>query len=205
MFAGGEEWSCSLRSTVLDPLPAGGLQTVCNSLATTLGNWFTAGSIVSNFAALGWVKFNQVGVDGKQLGSVTAFKDLAPVAAGSSSGTYPAQVALVATLETGLTRGLAHRGRIFLPSPKFPVDADGRITQANADACATSVASLISSINAVTGYGSTIVASKGGINQAAGDQRSVTGVTVGRVLDTMRSRRTSLPEERTTVKPVTGF
>jgi hypothetical protein len=62
------------------------------------------------------------------------------------------------------------------------------------------VASLITALNADASYGETRIYS----NVREGASRLVTGVTVGRVLDTMRSRRTSLPEERTAVVTVGG-
>jgi hypothetical protein len=196
-----EQWSCSIRS---DPnfgdgnqLSQGALDEIWPAVAT----WFqSATSPIASHAKLGWLKFNRIGANGKYVNSTTYRKDWAtPLATGVSNASAP-QVSLVATLETGASRGRAHRGRIYLPAPRYPLENDGRITAASATAAATSVAGLLTTLNGIASYGSNRVYS----NIDAGTSRVITGVTVGRVLDTMRSRRTSLPEERTAVVTVGG-
>ena len=70
------------------------------------------------------------------------------------------------------------------------VVADGRISASEALEALNQITSFLDVINAASG-GSAIVASK----ERTGAQHTVTGVRIGRVLDTMRSRRTSLAEE----------
>jgi len=156
--------------------------------------------IIGAQARLAWLKFNRIGVDGKYVNAFTNRHDWAPTLATSSGSPYPPQVSLVATFETGAARGLAHRGRMFLPTPLAAIDADGRITGGAAASAATKVAALLSALNALPGYGESRVYS----NVRAGASRPITGVTVGRVLDTMRSRRSQLAEERSPVMPVGG-
>lgn len=202
LFSGLEEWSCTLRSTTTGTDDDAGATAALAAIGDVVSLWVQGNPIMGAQARLGWLKFNRVGVDGKYLSNTTRLREFTPERVNASGGgNYPAQIALVATLETGAQRGLAHRGRIFLPCPRFGIGVDGRITAEDAQTAATSVATLLGNLNSATGYGSTIVASR----TRSGDQRVVTGVTVGRVLDTMRSRRTSLPEERTPVTPVTGF
>lgn len=198
LLPGGEGWSTSLRST---PNFAG--STTVNDVAAAVSAWFvTTTSPVCRAATLTWVKHNAIGLDGKYQSQTTNLVEYAtPVLSGGpSSPQHPNQTALVATLETGLARGLAHRGRMFLPLPRYGLQADGRITAADALAAATSVAGLLSALNGVAGFGDVIVAS----NVREGAVNSVTAVSVGRVLDTVRSRRTSLGEERTALATVTG-
>lgn len=201
MYGSTEEWSCSLRANTTGASGTSD-QAVCDSLATLLSSKWSGGQfpVGGAKAQLGWVKYNRVGVDGKYLGGSTILKEVAPPV-GAGATTYPPQVSLVATLETGLTRGLAHRGRMFLPVPRYAVGADGRISATDANGAAAEVAALLTAMNGLAGFGTVVVASK----TRAGDQRTVTGVTVGRVLDTMRSRRTSLGEERSPVSAVAGF
>lgn len=196
-----DEWSCTLR---LSPgFGAGDLeteQTACNAIAAALSTRFTGGAaVIQNKASLAWVKLNRVGTDGKYIRNVTVRKDVSPVATPSGSSTaMPPQVALAATLTTDAARGLASKGRIFLPAPNAPGDTNtGRLQAAQALAAANFVAAMINDINNVPGVGNVCIFSKGSTKPGAnlpGVSRSVNGVRVGLALDTMRSRRHRLPE-----------
>jgi hypothetical protein len=195
---GAEQWSISLRST---PNFADNDAVGLDRIADLVGDWHEgAPAVVGGFAPMTWLKFNRIGVDGKYVADRTNRVDFAPPRVNNTGSPHAPQVSLVATLETGNLRGLAHRGRMFLPCPTAAVSNDGRIPAAAAQAAATKVASLITALNADPSYGETRIYS----NVREGASRLVTGVTVGRVLDTMRSRRTSLPEERTAVVTVGG-
>jgi hypothetical protein len=194
----GEQWSVSLRST---PNFADGDTAGLDAIAQAVSTWFTTGApIIGAAARLAYVKFNRIGPDGKYVGATTNRVDFTPVRGGNTVATHPPQISLVATLETGVTRGLANRGRMFLPCPVAGVDGNGRISANAALEVATKVAGLLSTLNALTPYGETRVYSAVG----SGASRLVTGVTVGRVLDTMRSRRTSITEERSAAVAVGG-
>jgi len=192
---GGEQWSMSLRSTVgggiEDNVPVH--QGVLETLRPILQAWITDnGSSIGSQARLGWAKYNRIMPTGLYKHGSTARVDYLPPVGPTQVTQHAPQVSLVATLETGQSRGLAHRGRIFLPAPRASVGADGRISAGDANSYATSIAGLISALNAIETYGLTVVMS----NVREGSTRPVTGVSVGRTLDTMRSRRTSLIEER---------
>jgi hypothetical protein len=120
-----------------------------------------------------------------------------------------AQESVAVTLTTALPRGYASKGRIYLPpSYHYAPAADGLLTVADATALANSVRKLINAINANTVVGNVMIYSKGkgvpSYNQArnrieytwpnAGASQVVTGVRVGRVVDTQRRRRRSLAE-----------
>jgi len=114
---------------------------------------------------------------------------------GTSAIGLPAQISQVATLTTAFPRGLASKGRIYLPQPQAAVGADGRWTTGIALATANAVKVLINAINAVSGMGTVHVMSKIG----SGATHPVTGIAVGRVPDTQRRRRRSLVEDRQSV------
>lgn len=119
------------------------------------------------------------------------------------------QNTMCATLTTDLPRGYASKGRIFLPpcNTMLPT-ADGRISAANANVLAASVKRLINELNANTAIGNVAVFSRGrGVpaydaehNRIEytypndGAVNAVTGVRVGRVVDTQRRRRRQLAE-----------
>jgi hypothetical protein len=102
---------------------------------------------------------------------------------------YPPQVALAVSLVTD-RRGPTGRGRIYLPAPPHDVQAaDGRTAAALAQQTATLFAGFINRLNGPAGFGDVSIVSTKGYST------KVTGVRVGRVLDTIRSRRTDLPED----------
>jgi hypothetical protein len=150
-------------------------------------------------------------------GAASASAFYLPVIAGADApqvGQLP-QASVCATLTTAIPRGYASKGRLYLPpSFLYRPAADGRLTVADASWLARSVKHLIDGINsAEAGNANVAVFSKGkGVkveNVAkqrwewtypnAGTTALVTGVQVGRVIDTQRRRRRSLDENRQTV------
>lgn len=181
-----EIWSGTLR---LDSPAVPEQASVANTLAAA---WNSVDSPCGMEVALGWVKVNQVGTDGTYIQQTTNLIELAdPAEHPTQASPYPNQVSLVATLNTPKSRGLAHRGRLFLPLPRYAIDggSDGRITPGSATAAATWLAGLIGSLNALSD-GNISVFSK--VREGAAEP--VSEVIVGRVLDTMRSRRSALDE-----------
>jgi hypothetical protein len=148
---------------------------------------------ISAYARITSIKLNRIGTDGRYTDSVTHER----VASSPEGGAYatrplPPQLACVATLTTLAERGLASKGRMYFPPTQGIADiaTDGRISATNAYNFASAVYTLFGNINGVytaatSGTGLVGVASSVG----AGMFRSVQGVRVGRVPDTMRSRR----------------
>jgi hypothetical protein len=150
--------------------------------------WFSrATSSIWNTAKLTQVKFAIIGANGLYAGDpyISTFLQ---VSGASSSNTHPFQVSRVITLDTA-RNGPTGRGRFYSPAPTGSVESDGSQQAAVALEAAGSAKTLISDVNiALTGAARVVVASSAGYNS------SVTSVRVGRVLDTVRSRRTSLRE-----------
>jgi hypothetical protein len=121
------------------------------------------------------------------------------------------QNTVVASLITALPRGLASKGRIYLPPSirATVVDATGLMTTANAQALANSTWTLIQAINANSVVGNVAIFSRGkGVARYDAEHKRVeydypnpgamnvvTGVRVGRVVDTQRRRRRQLVEQ----------
>lgn len=189
-----EQWSCTLRmSAAFAAQDQAGEEAALEGIVQVLTFQWAQQNPVSGDARVSFVKYNRVGVDGKYTRETTNQVDIAPPLLSAAGGVHPLQIALVATLETSVERGLANKGRIYLPSPWYPCSEPNRtISAGSAQGAATWVAGLITALNDVAGVGTVIVASK----TRAGAIRPVTGVNVGTVLDTMRSRRTSLLESR---------
>ena len=148
-----------------------------------------------------WGKFNQIQSDGTyEDGERTHVLDLPGVGVGATSGAASnvPQLALAVSWTTGKTRGLAHGGRIFIPMPGVAVNLSGQLDTSVTTGIATAWANLISEWNNEPGIDTgTLVASVvSGVDSQgrSGGVNAITGVRVGSVLDTMRSRRNALNE-----------
>jgi len=195
---GAEQWQCGLRmafptgATYADGAQDVGLEASADALIA----WFTSSDAgISPRATLEWVKQAVIGTDGTYL-TAPGIVEISPPEVGASSaegGVVPNQISLVATLLTGTSFGDAQRGRIYTPMPATTVGTDGKIASGHAQNLADSVAALIGDLNDIRTGGApevVVVMSRKG----AGTTRPVTSVSVGQVLDTHRSRRTSLDE-----------
>ena len=159
---------------------------------TALTTFFTGSGLIQAGAQLTAVKLNEIGTDGRYTQPQTVLHEFVPPIAGNSTtNPRPPQVALAVTLDTDARRGLAHAGRFFLPLPAGNISTDGRLSTASQSDYLTAARTLLDDINdAVPGYLVGITS-----NVGAGEQRYVRQVRVGRAVDTVRSRRTSIPED----------
>lgn len=154
-------------------------------------------------ARLQIIKLNELDIQGHYLGDQTVFHDYGTTGVPGQTGNpvHPPQIALVVSLTTERSRGLAHAGRFYIPCPAAPLQQDGRITDSAATFIAQQASSMLNSINAaLPGDYQVVVAS----DVREGAIQPVTGVRVGRVLDTVRSRRTSLAEEYMEGQPISA-
>jgi hypothetical protein len=192
-----EAWSFTLNVGADGGPPVAPTQAQADAVGGAIRSLFETTAFISQRAALTGVKLARIGTDGH-------YMDAKPTeyAAGGASGIggggsiNPApQVALAVTLEGPNPRAAAGRGRFYLPAPSFVVTADGRIGEADAQAVADRVGTLVNTINGQFSGRVAIVGSSTATGRGPAVQ-PVTAVAVGRVLDTIRSRRTSMPEGR---------
>jgi hypothetical protein len=150
-------------------------------------------SRISNSAKLSFVKVNAIAVNGKYRdGAGTNQAIYADVAGGGGTQMYPNQVALAIGLTTGFSRGPAHKGRFYVPLPNTGVDpADGLITDQEATVIKGSFNVLLTALNTVNSDYEVAVFSR---KLGSAGNRKVTGIQVGRALDTQRRRRRNLKE-----------
>lgn len=116
---------------------------------------------------------------------------------GSSGNPLPPQVALVATLVAGSGKGLAGKGRMYLPGIKFAVDGGGHIGTSDTQRIADQLAGFFNTINgSFDAPGEVINVSRGHKKLLGVGARNVpvNGVRVGNVFDTQRRRRNALAE-----------
>lgn len=202
-----EEWTCGLRMQyptqfVQDVVE----EDVIEELQEDLEAWVGRGnSFLSNAVKLNFVKFNQIDAEGHYAEeTATHARFFADVPGGPGSASMPPQVAVCLTLRTAVQRGMAATGRIYAPAMAIsPEQVSGLMDASQVALMAESFKTLIGDLNNAPGIGilegKVVVASQGG-QGGPGILRPVTAVSVGRVFDTHRSRRSSLPETPTTVQ-----
>jgi hypothetical protein len=158
------------------------------------------------------VKVARIGIDGTYPDNDAAYSHfyIPPIVGDFTPPTgQSAQQTLCVTLTTAVPRGLASKGRVFLPpSYWYKPGTDGLLVAADALKIGKSIQRLINEINANAVVGNVAIYSRGkgvAAYDAAhkrveytypnpGASNVVTGVKVGRVIDTQRRRRRSLPE-----------
>lgn len=187
-----EQWSSGLRfGTVVQPG-----ETALEDLYDQVYAWLSSSAInMCSYVRLNWVKLALVGIDGRYPDGVEALYYENPTGqAGPGQTNMPPQVSLAVTLETGVSRGRAHRGRMYLPPASLFPESDGRLTQVQATNAAVATASFLDLITNEMGAPVWVMSDIG-----TGTTRVATDVSVGRTLDTQRRRRRSIDEARVEV------
>lgn len=192
---GGEQWSNGMRIT--QPGQNGAAISyatsqayLTNAVLSLAAFHSSADTYVSSRAILEFAKANVIGLDGKYVYPLTNESVFTPVPGAGPN--HPAnQVALAVSLTTGVNRGVAHRGRFYLPMPSLEPQANGLISPEARNPVITAANALIVALNTdPSGLKVAVMSRKSG----APSHRQVTNVEVGRVLDTQRRRRRSLAE-----------
>lgn len=198
MFGGAEIWSTGfyLGSELADasPITAQGMADVSAAWETF---WTSASSEISNKYTYSQLKMHVVNNDGKTLADSAQYHSPATAKVGGSAAqANPPQIALVATLANSMPRGLATKGRMFLPGVNSTVDTTGHIGTASTTAIATNLKTFFDTIhNDADTPGNLMLASVGrGPLHTDGAIRMVNTVRVGNVYDTQRRRRNALAE-----------
>lgn len=183
-----EQWACSLHLHSASP-PA----ITAAIFKAPLQAWMNStGSLISNAASLEYVKFNEISpLTGRYILPTSDTALVTPPDFGTV-GTSPAQLSLSVGITTVLARGRGHAGRFYPPtgSTGSALDAQGREPASKTLGMAGAAVALINAINAAAAPAVVVVFSS--IGQSV---EVVTGVRVGRVWDTMRSRRSSIGED----------
>lgn len=199
----GEVWSNNIRLGSVADLDAApneadwlaAAQPILSSLFTGTGSKIGASTRVT------YLKLNKIGADGRYVSNTesnTRFLAGTSIIAGTQTVIYPFQVSLAITWTTAFARGRGSKGRIFHPSLTAAVDDEGRISGPQALGIANAYKSFLNAIGGIAPLPGDalkpVVAS--GINGAL---NPITGVSVGDVPDTMRTRRNNLVEARQSV------
>jgi len=196
---GAEEWSTGFYMGYAAGDSSNPTQTLADSIKTAWQTFFTAtaSKVQSNYTTRS-IKISQLNTDGSTLLDNTIFSDYATPIVGTGASTFfPPQVSLVCTLQSALSRGLAAKGRMYLPGVGAPLASTGKISAtADVTAIATNLKTFFDAVNTAGGVaGKIILASKGrpGVAGSASNQL-MTKLRVGDVYDTQRRRRNGLVE-----------
>lgn len=189
----GETWTWSLAfgsafgpATAPSEVPEGvltAIETFHGSSAVALGSG----------VRLDAVKLNMIGTDGRYVSPSETVEHIyeTPV---NAPGTIqlPPQCATAVSLLTPVKRGLAHRGRFYVPRLGKAPGPDGRLSTDEQSNLLTAATAMVSSLNDALGPDFFCVVAS---DRRQGAQHGVTRLAVGRVVDTIRSRRRGLEED----------
>lgn len=181
-----------------------------DGLAAEIGPYWasffsTANSAVSVQYRTLQVKVSQFDANGVTNQALTDYYDfVTPPTGGGGSLAHAAQVSLVATLTSGVTRGAGSKGRMYLPGINSAVGTNGKLATASSQNISLNLKDMFDAINAdVDIPGQVILASHGPVTKVmpgpvlsyfSPSNHLVTGLKVGDVLDTQRRRRNGLVE-----------
>lgn len=191
---GAEQWSCGFRmckftgthETDIAPTLLPGIVAAIDNFHINPESW------IAPAAKLSFVKCNSIDVDGTYTHDTTYETVLADRAGAGSGVAPPNQIAWVASLVTGYSRGPAHRGRMYLPLPTATnTPGLGTVDVSFATQLKGTLNLMRTAVNLVhPEYKMAVMSRKDG----SPADRLVTGFEVGVVLDTQRRRRRSLAE-----------
>lgn len=192
-WADAEIWQFGLRFDT-DTLPTEAQMEVVATAASVF--MATANPGFAEHVSLNWVKAAIIGPDGKYPPDSEAllFELDTPVLGVRTNSVLP-QVTMAVTLRTPVRRGLAARGRFYVPALGIFADADGQAPTIAAALCTSAKTLLNAYISALDAP--LVVASNGKQKdkpERLGAMRTVTAITVGSVYDTQRRRRNRITE-----------
>lgn len=154
---------------------------------------FHDSGVIGSIAVLKTIKMNLIGEDGRYVDDDTTLYDfpgqgIVP----SPTAKQAMQIATVVSLQAAADRGLASKGRFYIPAPAAgPQSPEMTMAQTDQLAVVTAGRTFINALNAASGDWQVGLVS----NVGAGREREVTRVRVGRAFDTIRSRRNKVTEE----------
>jgi hypothetical protein len=205
---GAEEWTTGfyLGSPSGDAADPG--SATAAAIAPLWTTFFTAtGTKISNVYRTLQIKVSQLDTDGDvDLDKIDIYDYPTAIAGASSSSPMPPQIALAATLTSDIQRGLASKGRMFLPGVNAGISTtDPKITATDQGNIATNLKTFFDAVNASGSIANDVVlASKGhkltvvqdpdNYSYVNGVIAEVTGLRVGDAYDTQRRRRNAIGE-----------
>lgn len=169
---------------------------VDSAVATFYGSGF-----VSPLVEVSDWRFYEIGTNGKMQGNAPKLREYVTNELRGGAGTtpYPLQVALcISTIAED--RGAAQFGRFYLPGPTRPIDGSFRLSVADAGTYVQLATQFLKDVSdsidlPLTASAAAVHVSTGPVGSSTGTLQNIQKVRVGRVYDTIQSRRRSLEED----------
>lgn len=203
-FGGAEEWSTGFNVGEVDGDATMPSQAQADAYLEAWGVFFKhLDSGISNTYSTTLCKVSSIGMDGKSNAADTVFAVPAAAMNGAWGGKFPPQISLVATLAGNSPRGVASKGRMYLPGVSIDVDGSGHIPNAQRNPIHANFLTFLKSVNAFAGTPNFVMlASPGSLNKdgspriggSAPKNSIVSSMRLGNVYDTQRRRRNGLAE-----------
>jgi len=208
MFGGTEQWSTGLQLGHLGTDVASVAQGTAEEVANHWETFFENGQHgISNVYRTVEVKLSLINLNGKtDLDEIDYWTYPTPIEGGSANQALPPQITAAATLTSDFQRGLASKGRMYLPGICFAISGTtGKMTGAQTEALNTGFKAFLDGINADADIPYNVVLASKGHKLATldadgqpvyenGRQALVTGCRIGDVYDTQRRRRNDFVE-----------
>ena len=203
-FGGEEEWSTGF----FHGYETGDCEEPTEADCTEIGgHWQTFFTTTSTKVNNNWkttqIKMSTLNTDGStDLDSVKYYNYPTPISGAFSTNNYPPQISLVGTMKSTLARGLASKGRMYLPGIGATVDTNGRIASTDSLAICTNLRLFLFECGQIAGNNNVPVLASFGRTApliGAGVTKAIAAVQVGNVYDTQRRRRNALTETYSTV------
>lgn len=202
MLGGAEEWQTGFYVGLAQGTVDAPSQEFVDGIRDLWETWFETAGHVHQSYTFTQVKAARLNIGGLYDGSGVVTSNPAAAVIGNYQGqVMPPQIALVATLIAGSGKGLAGKGRMYLPGVSGGIDSTGHLTGTYTQQIATNLATFFNGVNALASNpGVVINASRGQKNFAGLGARNVpiNGIRVGNVYDTQRRRRNALAETYST-------
>lgn len=215
-YNGSEQWSFGWRMFLGD-LGDAGAQARADALAPVVSAFWTDATAprFKSTHRLQGIKCAIIQADGTYpdghiAGEVFFANVPGPAQSGLINDPVP-QASVAVTLTTARPRGLASKGRFFLPPMEWILEPTGLMREVDRDGIVTNVHDFLTAVNnAQVGAADIAIFSRGvGVKTFnaetgkiewtypnPGRSELVTGIEVGKVVDTQRRRRRSLTESR---------
>lgn len=152
------------------------------------------------------VKLSSHGTDGKSDANDTIYSNVSPAVSGTIGTTFPPQVSLAVTLAGSAARGLASKGRMYLPGVGLGIDGTGKTNPGATQALSDRFKIFLDAVNALPHNNVVVLASHGQLTKNLDGEwipkvggygpvtKAVRSIKVGNVYDTQRRRRNGLTE-----------
>jgi hypothetical protein len=197
-FAGAEEWTTGFYVGLEGGDASNPTTAVADAIRDAWLTFFTSGgSYISNYWNTTRIKVSQLAADGTTFEDNTVYSAYSTLpSGGKSGGSFPPQIAMVATLMSDRSTGIGSKGRMFLPGIWETVQVSGGINGTSALSIANNLKTFLNAVEtAAPASEQIILATHGHKTDGSGKANvNVTKVRVGTIYDTQRRRRNQLTE-----------